>query len=466
MSSLLARIGARILPPWLRRQAPGYRVNWPMTSYQLGYGAPHRHLEITYSAVYAAIDRISSDVGRLPLRHWRKLPNGGREEVENSQPLSVWRKPNELQTECDILKQIVLHQLWRGNSYTLCRLNGRNQVVRMNVLSPDACWPYVVPDTGDVFYRVARDPFADIQIDEMVPARFILHHRMTTLTNPLIGVSPIMAAWASVNQGQQIQAHGAAFFANMARPSGYLTTANKLDRQKAAEIAERWRTNYGGAENAGKTPVLEMGLEYKNVTMTATDAQMIEQLRWTIEDVARVFKIPAFLMGDPQKQMQAAVETLMRIYYSSCLAEHLEFLGARINVFFELDPDVEYLEFDADALFKTDLDVRTNAWKNAVQGGLATPNEGRAAAFGFNPVEGGDQVFMQQQMIPITMLGHVSLPGGAPPPGGAPAPGDGETPAPAPEQAPADQPAEAAYSEAVTAALADEIKRRSMRWAA
>ena len=68
MSSLLARIGARILPPWLRRQAPGYRVNWPMTSYQLGYGAPHRHLEITYSAVYAAIDRISSDVGRLPLR--------------------------------------------------------------------------------------------------------------------------------------------------------------------------------------------------------------------------------------------------------------------------------------------------------------------------------------------------------------------------------------------------------------
>jgi hypothetical protein len=163
-------------------------------------------------------------------------------------------------------------------------------------------------------------------------------------------------------------------------------------------------------------------------------------------------------MGDPQKQMQAAVETLMRIYYSSCLAEHLEFLVARINAFFELDPDVEYLEFDADALFKTDLDVRTNAWKNAVQGGLATPNEGRAAAFGFNPVEGGDQVFMQQQMIPITMLGHVSLPGGAL--------GDGETPAPAPEQAPADQPAEAAFSEAVTAALADEIKRRSMRWAA
>jgi HK97 family phage portal protein len=247
----------------------------------------------------------------------------------------------------------------------------------------------------------------------------------------------------------------------MARPSGYLTTENKLDRQKAVEIAERWRTLYGGAENAGKTPVLEMGLNYKALTMNATDAQLIEQLRWTVEDIARVFQIPIFLMGDPSKAMQQSTETLMQIYFSSCLGAHFAILAARINAYFELDPASEYLEFDTDQMFKTNLDARTNAWKNAVQGGLATPNEARAAAFGFNPVPGGDTVFMQQQMVPIDMLGKVALGGGGAPPGGGDQPG-GDTPKP-----PADEPVEEnAYSAAVAAALVEEISRRAERWAA
>jgi HK97 family phage portal protein len=413
---------------------------WPDNAFQLGSAPPGYNFALSNSAVFAAIDRISSDIAKIPLRHWKRRADGGRDEIVNSQIVQVWRKPNPHQTQFDVIKALVASQLYRGNGYIYATLNGRNQVVEMYPLASEKCIPYVY--ASEVFYRLAVDQLADIQVSEMVPARYILHHRMLTYGSGILGISPLVAAAASISTGNNIQNYGASFFGNAARPSGYLTTANKLDRQKAEEIGKRWRDNYAGSSNAGKTAVLEQGLEYKQVVLTAVDSQMVEQLKYTTDDVARVFQLPGPLIGDISALAARGVESLMRVYYSLCLGAHFESLQARINAFFELDTTKEFVEFDTDELFKTDLDIRTTSWAKAVQGGLATPNEGRAAAFYFNPVEGGDQVFMQQQMIPLTMLGHVSLPPGVAPPPGTPSPDE------------------------VKSALAAEARRRLARWAA
>jgi HK97 family phage portal protein len=268
---------------------------------------------------------------------------------------------------------------------------------------------------------------------------------MLTLGYPLIGVSPLIAAANTILGAQGIQQHAATFFANMARPSGYLTTAGKFpDRQKAEELKKRWNDAYSGASNAGKVPVLEYGMEYKQLTMTAVDAQLVEQLRWTVEDIARVFQIPAFLIGDMTRMMARTSESLMRIYAASCLMAHFSSITERVNLFYELDPTKEFIDFDIDELFRTDFDVRVQSWTKATQGGIATPNEARKACFGFNPVEGGDECFMQQQMIPLTSLGQVAA-GGLP---GLPA---SETP-PTPDD--------------IAAAFDLELQRRLARWAA
>jgi HK97 family phage portal protein len=404
---VLATIGravTSVLPGFVRRQFGGdaYRVTMPATYYQQGIG-PGGSAEITYSAVFAAIDRISSDIAKIPLLHWKVTGEGTRRLIGRSAVADVWNRPNPHQTYFHLMKAIVTSQLYRGNAYVFCNLNNRNQVSKMYCLSPDRVWPYVVE--GEVFYRVARDPLVpELSIDQMVPARFMMHHRMETLQHPLMGVSPLIAAGATVAGGQGIQGHTSTFFGNMARPSGYLTTAGKLDRQRAEDIKKRWTDSYAGPGQAGRTAVLEQGLEYKQLTMTATDAQLIEQLRWTIEDIARVFQIPAFMIGDMTRMMAKSADSLTGIYHASCLGAHFSALENLINAFFELDRTQEYLAFDLNALFRTDFDMRVQGWAKAVQGGLASPNEGREGAFGFNPVPGGEDVFMQQQMVPITLL--------------------------------------------------------------
>src|SRR6185369_13954293 len=230
---------------------------WPDNAFQLGSAPPGYNFALSNSAVFAAIDRISSDIAKIPLRHWKRRADGGRDEIVNSQIVQVWRKPNPHQTQFDVIKALVASQLYRGNGYIYSTLNGRNQVVEMYPLASDKCIPYVY--RSEVFYRLAVDQLADIQVSEMVPARYILHHRMLTYGSGILGMSPLVAAAASISTGTNIQNYGASFFGNAARPSGYLTTANKLDRQKAEEIGKRWRDNYAGSSNAGKTAVLEQG---------------------------------------------------------------------------------------------------------------------------------------------------------------------------------------------------------------
>jgi hypothetical protein len=75
----------------------------------------------------------------------------------------------------------------------------------------------------------------------------------------------------------------------------------------------------------------------------------------------------------------------------------------KFTQFFDMNGRTEWLEFDTDYLFRTEMQARVEALARSVQGGLRTPNEARAVE-GLNPVTGGDQIFMQQQMVPVEVL--------------------------------------------------------------
>ena len=63
-------------------------------------------------------------------------------------------------------------------------------------------------------------------------------------------------------------------------------------------LQEYWNSKYGpGGSSVGAVAVLGGGLKYQPMTMTSTDAQLIEQLKWTSETVCSVFHVPAHMVG-------------------------------------------------------------------------------------------------------------------------------------------------------------------------
>jgi phage portal protein BeeE len=194
----------------------------------------------------------------------------------------------------------------------------------------------------------------------------------------------------------------AAFFRNNSRPSGVLVAPGKISKEVAELLKLKWEENFSGGR-IGRTAVLGDGLKWEPLTLTATDAQLIDQLRYSVEDVARVYRVPLFLLGELSKVSYRNSEQMNRGYYSGCLQYHIEAIEARLDRAFAL-PEGVYVEFDLEPLLRTEIDIRFNAYKTAIQSGFKTINEVRKKE-GDKPLPGGDEPLVQVQYMPLSQLG-------------------------------------------------------------
>jgi HK97 family phage portal protein len=212
-------------------------------------------------------------------------------------------------------------------------------------------------------------------------------------------VSPIFAAAASSAVGLQILRDSQQFFANSARPSGLLQSTINLGDDQKRKAKEEWDIAYRGREY-GKVAILPNGLDWKPITITAQDAQLIEQLRYSVEDVARVFRVPTYMLGDMTKATYRNSEQLARNYLQGCLGAHIEALEERFERAFQFPPTFE-IKFDLAALLRTEIDVRFAAYQTALNAGWQSINEVRAQE-GLEPVDGGDEPRVQMQYVPLS----------------------------------------------------------------
>lgn len=78
---------------------------------------------------------------------------------------------------------------------------------------------------------------------------------------------------------------------NSVLPLGVLQSKSRLSKEAIDRLRESWTKLYSGASNAGKTVILEEGLEYKAIDINIEQLQMIEQKEQFIADVQRLFNL-------------------------------------------------------------------------------------------------------------------------------------------------------------------------------
>lgn len=397
----------------------------PPGSWQRNLNSPHLGQElIAFSAVYACINTISADISKLPALVFRvDLDNGARDPQRRDYYVGLMNKPNDYMTGPDFLFAFVQSYLFQGNTYVYTPRNRRGEISAMHVLNPYRVQPTIAED-GSIFYRCGEDFLAGLVPGSVIPERDIIHHRLPLLPGfPLVGVTPIFAAAASSAVGLKILQTSQQFFSNMSRPSGMLTSDQRISPDNATRFKQEWDEVYRG-EGTGKIAVMHSGLKFEPLTITATDAQLIEQLRWSVEDVARVFRVPPFMLGDMTKVSYRNTEQLARAYLTGCLSYHIEAIERRLARAFEFGPEFEF-KLDLSALLRTEIDVRFAAYRESLNSGWQSINEVRAQE-GLGPVEGGDEPRVQMQYVPLSQAN------GPPEPAPAPEPAP---PAPAPDAA-------------------------------
>lgn len=404
---------ARLLP-WTRRSGEGqYRPgpylldggwlsaksgrfwNW----WQMGYNL-HPYGE-SNAMVEACVSAYSQTIAMCPGDHWRTKEDGGRERVKNSALSRILRTPNDYQSISDFLLNLTRALYEKGEAFALAIRNDRSEIAEMHLMPHGM--PMIGVD-GSIFYALGGNEIADRRFDLSLPrpARDVLHVRLHTPRHPLKGVSPILAtvlerAMAGAALNQQVM-----FYLNQARPSFMLETDQKLTKEQTEDLRQRWDAQTQG-ENAGGTPILAWGLKAKPVSVSPADARLADMLKITDQSIALAFRMPLQVLGIGDTPF-ASTEALMSSWKASGLGFAINHVEEAIGQLFGLkgQPD-EYVEFDTEALMRSNFKDRIEGLSKGVISGIYAPDEARNKE-GLASVPGGvgKEPRVQEQVVPLS----------------------------------------------------------------
>lgn len=406
-------------------------ADYPLNFWQTGRD-PVRFATTT-AMVEACLAAYSQTIAMCPGDHWKQISTGGRERVAGSALAKVIRSPNDYQSMSDFLLNITRSAMHEGNGLALALRDGRGQVSEVHLMDPWSSSARIAP-TGEIFYALSGNPIIDARFDAggasiLVPARDVLHLRLHTPKHPLKGESPMMAVALDAAATGAIKQQQLQLYMNKARPGFVLTTDKDLSPQQVNDLRVGWNEQAKGL-NSGGTPILSGGLKPAPLSIPARDAQLAELLQMSREDIALAYRVPMQILGIGETPY-ASTEALMQSWLASGLGFLINHLESAFDRLFGLQGfPTEYVEFNTRALQRSNFKDEVDAIGVAVQRGLYTPNEGRSRLEDLPPDPDGDNLMMQEQMVPLKIA--MNPPEPAPP--ALPAPQEPETQPEATEQ--------------------------------
>lgn len=354
----------------------------------------------TYPTLYACVSRISSDGGKLPFKLIEYDTNGVWREVSNTAYSPVLEKPNDFQTQNQFREAWLASKLLAGNTYVLKRRDARGVVNALYVLDPDMVMPMVTP-SGAIYYQIKYNQANSIgdvpETGIVVPAKEIIHDRAVCMFHPLVGVSPLAAAYLPVLKNTKILKKGIEeYSAN--RPFGILTGPAAMNDDDAQKTAEWFAENWDGFNVAA----IGADLKFTPFAGKATDAQMVEQMKYSDEQICQPFGMPPFMLGIGSLPAGLGVDGLYLMYYTGALQAHLEHMERLLTEGLNISKPLA-VHIDTTPLLRMDERTQVDIAAKEVQSMMATPNEARKLR-GRGPIDGGDAIYGQMQDIPLGML--------------------------------------------------------------
>src|SRR5579885_1726662 len=237
----------------------------------------NQQTSLNAAAVMACVTMLAEDVAKLPPSLYRKKSDGSRELAKDHFLYDLLDEPNAWQNWMEFCEQMQCGLILRGNAYAVILRNRRGIPEQLVPINPDrvALWQGA---GGDLFYRVTPFGLHEMAIlrDQpyLIPADDVLHVRGFSL-NGLLGASRIMLAREAIGLALVQEQQAARGMGQGAKPSGVLTTDQKLTKEAAERISADWRAMIGGLQNSGKTAVLEQGLKWQSLSMTSSDLEFI-----------------------------------------------------------------------------------------------------------------------------------------------------------------------------------------------
>lgn len=328
---------------------------------------------LAVSAVYRAVTLVSGVLATAPLEIKRRGANNTREtEFEHPAAALMGRRPNRWMTPSAFRRMMTAHLMLRGNAYALIVRSGA-RVLELVPLHPDRVAVEQMEDLSLVYAYTRRDGRRIV-----LPQRDMMHLMGLTFDG-VRGVSPLTYAREAVGFALATAEHGSRFFCNGTAVGAVLKSPKRVGPEGLDFLRASLET-YRGSENAHKTLILEEGMEFAPLGMTAADAEFIASRKFSRTDIAMFFGVPPHMLGDDEKSDGSGknLEERSRAFVSYTLEDYLTTWEDTIARDLLAEDVSLYAKFRRAALVRGDLASRAKWYQSGLQWGYFSPDEVRA----------------------------------------------------------------------------------------
>lgn len=369
------------LPAWLGGKASAPIQNaTPVTSITQGspsytdffgpspaLNVPTEETAFTVSAIYASVNLIAGAISGLPMHIFRVSQDGEKDRILND---PLWWVLNEEMTPrwsaAAGWEYMAQSLLMHGDAFAI--------IIRGPNAMPVGIRP-VHPIRVSVIYNYATDRLIySVTPESGVPGPTVVYDQDDVLHvagfgfNGFRGLSPLRYSLRTTGAiSLATQEFSANFFANSARPDYALTSDKSLSREAIEAMRAQLDENHRGPGQSFRPMVLHGGLDIKTITMPIDDMQLVAMRQFQIEDIARIYGVPPFMIGHNEKTTSwgSGVESMGQGFVRFTLRQHLNKFETEFNrkLFRTYSKRVEFDTFD---LERADMKATFEAYRIAI----------------------------------------------------------------------------------------------------
>jgi HK97 family phage portal protein len=325
------------------------------------------------SAVYGCVQAISETIASLPLHLYKRTGADSSKATDHPLYKVLHDQANPEQTALECREYLQACVLLCGNGFARIVRGLDGQVRELWPISPNNMQVRRIA-TGLVYEYTKDGVLIRLLANE------VLHLRHRLGDDGILGVSPIAAARGVVELAQAENEHGRNTFTNGAKLLGVLKVPGQLKPDQRTAIAASWASQHGGGVNSGRTAILESGVEFQSLSMSLEDASWIEARRFSLEEVARLFRVPlAMLQSSNAANYSNSVEAA-RHFVSITLKRHLTMWEQAISAkcLTEAGRRTYYAQHAVEGMLRGDAANRAAFYSAGIAAGYLLPSEARA----------------------------------------------------------------------------------------
>lgn len=376
------------------------------------------------SAVLACVRVLSESIASMPFGVYRRLPNGGKEVADGEHLHEIIAyQPNSWMTSFEFRELMQSWILLWGNAYAYIKPSSRRGAVDELIPLHPSRMECKRLSNGKLRYYYTEPPSLanplpgepkEYRQDEIFHLRWLSSDGVT-------GYVPTTLSREAIGLARATEMHSSAFFGNGAKAGTYIETAAPQKPESLARFKAQWDEAHRGPDKAFKTVIMPHGFTKKEDPVRNDTAQLIETMRWSLESIARNYRVPPHMIGD-----------LTNVRYSTAEQSSIDFITFSLIPWCRrwemacrrdlvVDDKNFFCAFDTNSLLVGDFQARAQFLREAFNNAAIDIDEYRAA-IGYNPLPNDEgkkrfiQVNMQllSQFTPENPTGKSELPPAAP----------------------------------------------------